>query len=86
MPYRVELYRYAREVLASVPEKTRRQISRKIDALGSDPRPRGSKALQGRHEGLRRVRSGDYRIVYRVEDDRFLVLVLKVGPRRDVYR
>jgi mRNA interferase RelE/StbE len=67
-------------------EKTRRQVSLKIDALASEPRPRGSKALRGRHEGLRRVRSGDYRIVYHVEDDRLLVLVVKIGPRRDVYR
>ena len=43
-------------------------------------------ALQGKHQGSRRVRSGDYRIVYSVEDDRLLVLVVKLGPRRDVYR
>ena len=86
MLYRVELYRDARQALASLPDKTRGQVSRKIDALASEPRPRGSKALQGKHQGLRRVRSGDYRIVYSVEDDRLLVLVVKVGPRRDVYR
>jgi len=84
--YRVELFRDARQVLSSLSDKTRGQVSRKIDALATEPRPRGSKALQGKHQGLRRVRSGDYRIVYAVEDDRLLVLVVKVGPRRDVYR
>ena len=84
MPYRVELHRSALEVLASLPDKARRLIARKIDALALEPRPRGSKALEGKHRGLHRVRSGEYRIVYRVEDDRLLVLVLRVGLRRDV--
>jgi mRNA interferase RelE/StbE len=51
--------------------------------LAEDPRPPGARALQGR-PGLR-VRVGDYRIIYTVEDDVLLVVVVRLGHRRDVY-
>ena len=86
MPYTVEVYRAAREVLAALPEKIRHPLGRMIAALGENPRPVGSRALHGRHAGLRRIRSGDFRIIYRVEDQHLLVLVVKIGHRREVYR
>ncbi len=49
------------------------------------PRPHGSEKLSGPDQ-LYRIRAGDYRIVYAVDDDRMLVLVVKVGHRREVYR
>jgi len=52
--------------------------------LRQQPRPQTMKALVG-HSGLLRVRVGDHRIIYRVEDGRPLVLVLALGHRRDVY-
>ena len=84
--YRVELHREAIEALAALPGKIRRQVARKIEALGAEPTPPGSMALKGRHAGLHRVRSGDYRILYQVEKRRLVVLVVKIGNRRDVYR
>ncbi len=51
--------------------------------LAQDPRPPGARALQGR-PGLR-VRVSDYRIIYTVEDDVLLVVVVRLGHRRDVY-
>lgn len=51
--------------------------------LGQDPRPPGARALQGR-PGLR-VRVGDHRIVYTVKDDVLVVVVVRLGHRRDVY-
>jgi mRNA interferase RelE/StbE len=50
-----------------------------------DPRPPGVKRLHGRREYLR-LRSGDYRAIYTVDDDRFTVLIIKLGHRREVYR
>ncbi len=56
-----------------------------IDALATTPRPRGASALQG-HPGVLRIRVGDYRIIYQVQDDLLTVLILRVAHRREVYR
>lgn len=71
--------------MAELPRKFIEKIAQKIDALASDPRPRGAKLLKG-GEGQMRVRVGDYRILYRVDAAERLVLVVKVGHRREVYR
>jgi mRNA interferase RelE/StbE len=56
-----------------------------MEALGFDPRPRGCKKLHG-EDSFYRVRAGDFRIIYAVRDDVLVVLVVKIGNRRDVYR
>ncbi len=61
------------------------RVSRKIDALAQDPRPAGVKKLEGEAD-IYRVRDGNFRIIYRIEDRKPLILVLLVGDRRDVYR
>jgi mRNA interferase RelE/StbE len=63
----------------------RGRLAPHISALADEPRPVGSKRLAG-SDDLYRIRVGAYRVVYRVEDDVLLVLVLKLGHRRDVYR
>jgi mRNA interferase RelE/StbE len=55
-----------------------------IGALAEEPRPPGSKKLRG-GEDLYRIRVGDYRAIYRVEDDRRVVLMIDVGNRKDIY-
>jgi len=55
-----------------------------IDALAQDPRPRGSAKLAGRDDC--RLRVGDYRIVYAVDDSERLVIVARIAHRREVYR
>jgi mRNA interferase RelE/StbE len=52
--------------------------------LAENPRPQGSQKLSGRDRY--RIRQGVYRIVYSIEDDRLVVVVIKVGHRKDVYR
>jgi len=84
--YRVQVTDEARNSYLSLPEKIQRQLARKIDALEGDPFPPGCKALRGKFEGLHRVRSGDYRIVYQVRGDVLLVLVVKIGIRGIIYR
>lgn len=60
------------------------RILRRIEALAENPRPPGCEKLSGQEKF--RVRQGVYRIVYEVDDERHVVMVVKVGHRRDVYR
>jgi mRNA interferase RelE/StbE len=61
------------------------RVTGTILALGTDPKPPGRKKMQGRHNEWR-VRVGDYRVVYEVDDDARTVTITAVGHRRDVYR
>ncbi|WP_343924097.1 type II toxin-antitoxin system RelE family toxin [Rhodoglobus aureus] len=73
----------AARALTRVDHQPRDRIRGAIALLSQDPRPPGAKALQGRL-GFR-VRIGDYRIVYTIQDDVLLVVVVTLGHRRDVY-
>jgi mRNA interferase RelE/StbE len=83
--YRVEIKNSARKELAALPVKVQRLVDAAILALAETPRPRGAKKLTS-EESLYRVRVGDYRIVYQLRDEVLLVLVVRIGHRRDVYR
>ena len=85
MAYRVSLLRSAAHELPDLPSQMQRRVSRAIDGLAADPRPRGAKLLTGA-DGIWRVRVGDFRILYRVNDDQLGVLVLRIRHRRDAYR
>ena len=85
MAYRVELKPSAAKALARLPRRDQRRVARKIDALAENPRPNAARKLSGA-DALYRVRAGDYRILYQVQDDVLLVLVVRIGHRRDVYR
>lgn len=85
MPYRLEVKRSAaKEIRAITRKQDRERVVERIAALAEDPRPPGCTKLSGRE--AYRVRQGEYRIVYTVEDDALVVEVVKVGHRRDVYR
>lgn len=83
--YSVELTAHAEKALSKLDRQAARRVVRALDALADNPRPPGVKALVGR-PGTLRHRVGDYRIVYRVQDTRLVVLVLHLGHRREVYR
>ncbi|MCY7412856.1 MAG: type II toxin-antitoxin system RelE/ParE family toxin [Salinibacterium sp.] len=83
MTYRIELRPAAVRALRQVDHQDRDRIRGAIALLGEDPHPPGAKALKGR-PGLR-VRVGNYRIVYTIEDDVLLIVVVTVGHGRDVY-
>ncbi|HUT54187.1 MAG TPA: type II toxin-antitoxin system RelE/ParE family toxin [bacterium] len=85
MPYRITIERDAAKAMEKIPLRDRERIGRKIDGLADDPRPPGVEKLQG-FDDVYRIRSGQYRIVYQVEDDVLLVLVVRVGHRKEVYR
>lgn len=81
--YRIELRPAAARALRKLDPQVRRRVQGAIALLAQDPRPPGARSLQGR-PGLR-VRVGDYRIIYAVKDDVLLVVVVRLGHRRDVY-
>ena len=84
--YEIQITPTAVKQLATLPAKIRQQVDRKILALAREPRPNQAKPLQGKTENLFRLRVGDYRIVYQVEDIRLVILVIRIGHRREVYR
>ncbi|MGH2429909.1 MAG: type II toxin-antitoxin system RelE family toxin [Candidatus Limnocylindria bacterium] len=83
--YAIELVPSAARELADFDQATKRRVARRIDQLAEEPRGAGSLKLRGADD-VWRARVGDYRLLYRIEDDRLLVLVIKIGHRRDVYR
>ena len=85
MAYSIELMPAAKKQLDRLPGEDRRRVAQAIDRLRENPRPRGAIKLSG-EDGLYRTRAGDHRVVYRIEDGRLLVLVVKIGNRREVYR
>lgn len=82
--YSLEIKRSAAKELGQVPPKDRGRIVGRIQALAQDPRPPGAEKLSGQERY--RVRQGDYRILYEIEDDVLRVMLVKIGHRRDVYR
>lgn len=82
--YRIEFKPSVWKDLDSIPKTDRLRILKSIERLSNDPRPAGSKKLSGSERY--RIRQGNYRILYSIEDDRLVVVVVKVGHRREVYK
>lgn len=82
--YEVRISSRATKVLEKLPDGLYEQITETIQELSINPRPPGCKKLKGR-QGYR-IRVGDYRVVYEIEDDKLLVLVIEIGHRREIYR
>jgi mRNA interferase RelE/StbE len=82
--YRLLIKPTAVKELEALPAKDRRRIVPRIEGRASEPRPHGCEKLSGLEQY--RVRQGDYRVVYGVDDEARVVIVVKIGHRRDVYR
>ncbi|HLL88252.1 MAG TPA: type II toxin-antitoxin system RelE/ParE family toxin [Tepidisphaeraceae bacterium] len=85
MAYEIEYAPSAERQVRKLPRDVQVRVLQKVDQLASHPRPSGCKRLVGRTE-MWRVRIGDYRVVYRIDDDREFLIITVVGHRRDVYR
>ena len=83
--YAVSLDKDAQKALECLPSKEVARIVKKINSLASDPRPPGCEKMKGADKDYR-VRVGDYRIIYSIEDKQLLILVIDIGPRKDIYR
>ena len=85
MKYRIEVKTSAAKALKKIPKPDRKRISKKIDALANNlPNPDTTK-MKGNNP-FHKIRIGDYRIVYEIQNDILLILVLKIGHRKDIYR
>ena len=85
MSHRVVILPRAQKSLAKIPNPFYESIKKRIVSLGDDPRPPGCAKLQGREKAWR-IRVGDYRIIYEIDDAVVTVTVVDVGHRREIYR
>jgi mRNA interferase RelE/StbE len=83
--YQVEITREALRAMSKLDKPIRRRVQSAIDELQADPRPHGAIALQGL-SGAYRIRIGDYRVIYTINDDKLVVVVVDLGHRRENYR
>jgi mRNA interferase RelE/StbE len=85
MPYAVIIENKAQKNFLMLSSPFDTAVKKHIDALEKDPRPVGVKKLAGAEYGYR-VRAGDYRILYTIDDKRKIVTVFRIRHRREVYR
>lgn len=85
MTYKLEFASRAAREFRKLPPQEQQRISVSIDRLIVNPYPPGSQKVQG-HSDLFRIRVGNYRVIYDIQDDILIVLVVRIGHRRDVYR
>ena len=83
--YSLEITRTAEKQLRRLPADARRRVAHAMLALAGDPCPPGSRKLIG-HEDIFRIRVGVYRIIYSVSQRRLVIILLKIGHRKDIYR
>ena len=84
MNYSVRIEKNAYKTLSQIKKQDRIRIIDAIDSLKE--KPTAGKVLRGRWEGLRRIRVGKYRVIYSIREKELLILVLRIGHRKDVYR
>ena len=82
--YRLLIKPSAAKELEALPPKDRRRIATKIQHLASEPRPAGTEKLSGQEKY--RLRQGNYRVLYSVDDAQLAVAIVKIGHGREVYR
>jgi mRNA interferase RelE/StbE len=85
MAYRIEISPAAVSQFRKLTKVIQRQLKPHIDALADNPRPSSVEKLRGATDQYR-IRVGDYRIIYQIQDQALIILVLKIGHRRDIYR
>ena len=83
--YKVSIKRSAVKEIEAIPQKKERQrIIHRIGQLADDPRPPGVQKLSGQNKY--RLRQGSYRIIYAIEDKELIVMIVKVGQQKNVYK
>ena len=82
--YRLLIKRSAADELGRIPKRDLRRVVERVRALGEDPRPHGCEKLSAQERF--RVRQGDYRVVYSIDDAGRTVEIFKIGHRGEVYR
>jgi len=85
MSYRIAITRAAAKQVKALPKSARQRVRAAVEALADEPRPHGLKTLDSKKK-VYRVRAGSYRVVYQIQDARLVVLVVRVGDRKEVYK
>ena len=85
MKYEITIRKSAAKALDKLPTKDLKAVVESIMALANNPRPSGCKKLKGKQDIWWRIRVGDYRVIYSVDDTIHIVNVANVGHRRDIY-
>jgi mRNA interferase RelE/StbE len=83
--YSVRIKKKAQKQLSELPLQIADRVADTIDSLAENPRPDGTKKLQG-YSNIYRIRISDYRIIYSIEDDILTIEIIKIGHRKDIYR
>ena len=83
MTYRIEILPSAVRAIRKLPPEAKRRVQAVVELLAEEPRPPAAKKLTARPEW--RVRTGDYRVLYRIHDDILTIVIVTAGHRRDVY-
>lgn len=83
--YQVKFTPAAEKQLKDLDQPFRKQVFRRIEKLADDPRPHGVETLQA-EDDIYRIRFGNYRILYTINDKVLIVLVIRIGDRKEVYR
>lgn len=84
--YQIEFAPRTEKQLKIIPTHIRAKIFDRIEKLSKTPRPKNIEPLQGLDLGLFRIRQGDYRIVYSIQDSKLLILILRIVHRKEVYK
>ncbi len=84
--YKVTFKASANKELQQLPGQAYIKISAAIGKLAENPRPGGVKKLKGEGEDLYRIRAGDYRVIYTINDGIKIITILRIGHRKDIYR
>ena len=84
--FEVKLHKSASKSLKKLDSTTQRRIVKALVGLSTDPTPQGYKKLKGQNDDTYRIRVGDYRIIYTINNGEVLILVLTIGHRKDIYR
>jgi mRNA interferase RelE/StbE len=82
--YSLEVKRSASKEIGALPKADCQRVVAKIRLLAGEPRPHGCEKISGAEKY--RIRQGDFRILYEIDDSRRVVIIVKVGNRKEVYR
>ncbi len=82
--YKISIRKSAIKELGDIPKKDLQKVVRKIQALSANPHPQGSQKLSQKEQY--RIRLGNYRIVYSVQDKELTIHIVKIGHRKEIYR
>lgn len=84
--YRIEFDRRVKKDFRSITPQDAKQIKDSIAELAENPRPFDCKKLKGKNNDYFRIRVGNYRVIYTIEDQVLLIVIIRVGHRKEIYK